>query len=539
MKPAADSLPPWVLRSEHSGAFLRLQRLVNGRRSFTLCFLTYSDSFYRDEAADFLEGRLGAHVRVAIDPEERIGTEVLFDRLSADPDGGPAQLMGLEFWSEGLDDLLGRLNQRREALAERCPRPLLFWVLSRDLPAVATRAADLWAWRSGVFDFTLPPTGIRTAPNPLRLDGPVVHAADREARIRKLESYLKQRSRLGPTDVDLFLDLGDLQRSLGNVAEAETAYLHAQKGAETLGEQRRQGIAQRKVAEIMQMRGELDDALRMLNEQLPVFKEIGDVRSCALTHTRIAAILQERGQFDDALRILNEQLHVFEKLGDVRSQATTQVRIANVLQDRGQLHEAMQILAQQLPVFEELGDARLRALAQAGIVDVLLAQGQLDDAKRIMTEEQLPVFEQLGDIRSRALIQSRIADVLQVRGQLEDALRTRTEEELPVYEQLGDIRSRAICQGKIADIMEERGQLEDALRIRTEEELPVYERLGDVRSRAITQGEIADILQELGKPEEALRIYEQQVVPGLRALRLTSELNRAQARIEALRSKLV
>ena len=498
MKPAVDSrLPHWTLLSEHSGTFLRLSRLLNGRNSFTLCFLTYSDSVYRDEAARFLEGRLNAHVRVAIDPEERIGTEVLFDRLSADPDSGPAQVMDLESWPDGLDNLLGRLNQRREALAERCPRPLLFWVLSSRLRAVATGAADLWAWRSGVFDFTLPSAAVRIDLPQSHLDSMPAYGPDRRARIERLQRYLAERTPLRPIDVNLLLDLGDLHRSLGNVAKAETAYLRASKAAATLDERGRRAIAQRKIAEIMQMRGELDDALRILNEQLPVFEELGDVRSRALTQDRITAILQQRGQFDDAIRILNEQLLVFEKLGDVRSQATTRIRIANVLNDRGQLDDAMRILAQQLPVFEELGDARLRALAQGGIVDVLLARGQLDDAMRILTEEQLPVFEELGDIRSRALIQSRIADVLQMRGQLKDALRIRTEEELPVYEQLGDIRSRAI-----------------------------------------TQGEIADILQELGRPDEALRIYEQQVMPGFRALKLAAEVNRAQERIDALRSKL-
>ena len=145
MRPATDSsLPHWSLRSEHSGAFLRLQRLLHGRGSFTLCFLTYSDSVYRDEVAGFLEGRLRARVRVNIDPTTRIGTEVLFERLSVDPQGGPAQLAGLESWPAGLDDLLDRLNRRREAIPERCPRPLLVWVLSSNIEKVATRAPDLW-----------------------------------------------------------------------------------------------------------------------------------------------------------------------------------------------------------------------------------------------------------------------------------------------------------------------------------------------------------------------------------------------------------
>ena len=501
MKPAADSrLPHWTLLSGHSGAFLRLSRLLNGRNSFTLCFLTYSDSVYRDEAARFLEGRLNAHVRVAIDPEERIGTEVLFDRLSADPDNGPAQVMDLESWPDGLDNLLGRLNQRREALAERCPRPLLFWVLSSRLPAVATRASDLWAWRSGVFDFTLPPTGIRTDRHQPQIDGPAVFAPERQARIERLQEHLARRPPSDPTDVDLLLDLGDLQRSLGNVAEAETAYSRA----------------------------------------LETVAGLDDPRRRAITHGRIADVLLERGQLDEALRVLTEeQLPVFEKLGDARQQAITQARIGDILQTRGQLDEALQIRTEkQLPVFERLGDARSRAITQSRIADILQARGQLDEALRILTEEQLPVFERLGDARSGAITQGQIADILQARGRLDEALRIRTEKQLPVFEKLGDIRSIAITRGEIADILRTRGQLDEALRILTEEQLPVFEKLGEIHSIAITQGRIAEIMQERGQLGTALRIHEQQVLPSFEALNLPVEIDRVRARIAELRAKL-
>ena len=496
----AEPRPTWPLRSEHSGAFLRLQRMLNGRTSFTLCFLTYSDSFYRDEAAAFLEGQLSARVRVAIDPLERIGTEELFERLRLDLRDGPAQLTGLESWPEGLDDLLGRLNQRREALADRCPRPLLFWVLSRDLPAVATRAADLWAWRSGVFDFTLPPTGIRTDRHQPHIGGPAVFAPERQARIERLQEHLARRPPSDPTDVDLLLDLGDLQRSLGNVAEAETSYSRA----------------------------------------LETVAGLDDPRRRAITHGRIADVLLERGQLDEALRILTEeQLPVFEKLGDTRQQAITQARIGDILQTRGQLDEALQIRTEkQLPVFERLGDARSRAITQSRIADILQARGQLDEALRILTEEQLPVFERLGDARSGAITQGQIADILQARGQLDEALRIRTEEQLPVFERLGDIRSIAITRGEIADILRTRGQLDEALRILTEEQLPVFEKLGEIHSIAITQGRIAEIMQERGQLDDALRIYEQEVLPSIETLNVSVEIDRVRARIEELKAKL-
>ena len=80
-----------------------------------------------------------------------------------------------------------------------------------------------------------------------------------------------------------------------------------------------------KIADILQARGQLDEALRIRREEeLPVYERLGDVRSTAVTMGKIADILQARGQLDEALRIRREeQLPVYERLGDVRSTAVT------------------------------------------------------------------------------------------------------------------------------------------------------------------------------------------------------------------------
>ncbi len=285
---------------------------------------------------------------------------------------------------------------------------------------------------------------------------------------------------------------------------------------EKLGNVRSRAITQGKIADILEARGQLDEALRICREEsLPVYEKLGDVRSRAITQGQIADILQARGQLDEALRIRREEeLPVYEKLGDVRSRAITQGKIADILEARGQLDEALRICREEsLPVYEKLGDVRERAITQGKIADILEARGQLDEALRIRREESLPVYEKLGDVRSRAITQGKIADILEARGQLDEALRIRREESLPVYEKLGDVRSRAITQGKIADILQARGQLDEALRICREEELPVYEKLGDVRERAITQSKIADILEARGQLDEALRIRREESLP--------------------------
>ena len=242
-----------------------------------MCFLTYSDSFYRDEAAGFLERRLDAAVRVFIDREVRIGTEDLFERLSADPHRGPVQLMGLEHWPEGLDNLLTRLNHRREALAKRCARPLLFWVLSRDLGAVATGAADLWAWRSGVFDFTLPALPRTGALHRSRIGQEMADTPRRRARMEELQKYLAARSSLRPIDVDLLVELGDLRRSLGEVVEAEDAYSRAQDALSNMDDRRRQAITRGRIADLLEARGQPGEALGIYERHvLPDVEAIGN-----------------------------------------------------------------------------------------------------------------------------------------------------------------------------------------------------------------------------------------------------------------------
>ena len=308
---------------------------------------------------------------------------------------------------------------------------------------------------------------------------------------------------------------------LGDLAEARRSYDEALPVFETLNDSLSVAITKGKIADILQSRGELAEALRIrTEEQLPVFERLGDVRAVAITKGQIADILQSRGELAEALRIrTEEQLPVFERLGDVRAVAITKGKIADILQSRGELAEALRIRTEeQLPVYERLGDVRAVAITKGKIADILQSRGELAEALRIRTEEELPVYERLGDVRAVAITKGKIADILQSRGELAEALRIRTEEELPVYERLGDVRAVAITKGQIADILQSRGELAEALRIRTEEQLPVYERLGDVRAVAITKGQIADILQSRGELAEALRIRTEEQLPVLERL---------------------
>ena len=538
----------WPFIASHAGDFVRLQRTLTEAQGFMLCFLVFSDSAYRNKVAQFLAEHFRAHVHVAIDPEESIGTEELFIRLNGGDPNDPSQLSGLEHWPEGLDNLLGRLNLRREALAERCRRPVLVWTLSTQVNAVITRAADLWAWRTGIFEFALPKG---PPPGQVLAYSPFYSLADedvdkRRSRIERLDAYLAQRSAILSADVGLLCELGALRLSLQDAGGAEVAYAQAKGACRRIGDRRLCAAAECGIADVLEARGQWAEAQRLREEQVPVFKDAGDVRAEALALLKIADGLRVCGRFAEALPILveqvvpayerlqdnlsraialdgvahirfvagqhgealrihrEEQLPIFERLGEKQRQAQVHTQIAAVLLASGQFDDAFRTMTGTvLPLWDELGDVHSSTVARSRVGDVHLARGELDEALRIRTEEQLPVFECVGDLRSAAITRGQMATIWQARGEFDKALRLCSEEELPIYERTGDRHGKAVVLGRWAAILQDRGELDDALHKRRDEELPLYQELGDVRAQGVAQGEIADILDQLGRVDEA------------------------------------
>ncbi|WP_315781083.1 MULTISPECIES: CHAT domain-containing protein [unclassified Bradyrhizobium] len=297
-------------------------------------------------------------------------------------------------------------------------------------------------------------------------------------------------------------------RQSGRLEEAESSFEQARNLAEMAGHELNAIIARGEIANILASRGELDEALRIRQqEELPVYERLGESRGRAITMGQIADILAARGDLDEALRIRqHEQLPVFDRLGDIRSRAVTMAKIAEILATRGDLDEALRITNEEvLPVFDSLGDIRARAVAMGQIADILAARGDLDEALRIRQQEELPVFNRLGEMRERAITMGKIASVLFARGDLDEALRIRQQEELPVYQQLGDIRSHAVTTGQIAEILAARGDLDEALHMRRHGELPIYQQLSDAEGIAATLWNIAQIDLARERVREALQ----------------------------------
>ena len=309
---------------------------------------------------------------------------------------------------------VGQLNWRRSGF-QRLQRSVVLWLPLAALELLAREAPDFYDWSSGFFHFIEPQTATRPF-EPPRLDNEKTDSLSLKEKENWLAVLLEalQDDQLDTAGrAKILFDIGDLHNALGNYEAAEDSFQHA----------------------------------------LPLYQTLQDEKSIAVTMGKIADILQARGELDEALRIQREEvLPACEYLGEVRGKAVTMGKIADILEARGELDEALRIRQQEeLPAYEQLGDVRSKAVTMGKIADILQARGELDEALRILQTGVLTAFDRLGDVRSKAVTMGYIADILQARGELDEALRIRQQEELPVYDRLGDVRSLLITQWQIAE----------------------------------------------------------------------------------------
>ena len=387
---ASAALPPDCLQG-----FARLTKLVRARpHKFQLLIMDCRDEILREQLIEdldeFLLGSGGRTARLPLNvgdhPDfaavERAMTLGAETNAAIHVTGGPAWF-DTPRWEE--------FNIRREAVAHEVRTSLLLWLDEDAIADLARVAIDLWAWRTSVITFT-------TAPQRLAIREPDIRDIDdrtrdeRAARSEFLRLTLLEPDLPDDMRVGFGLELGDLAASLGRVAEAESAYRAAAAAA---ADEHSRTVAMGKIADILQARGALDEALRIRREEeLPVYERLGDVRARAVTMGKIADILQARGALDEALRIRREEeLPVFVRLGDVRARAVTLYKIAKALFEAGGLDDARapEIHAAASEAFAIV--RRLKLAEGVGHSGTLLARilgtvGRIDEALPILDEAE-------------------------------------------------------------------------------------------------------------------------------------------------------
>ncbi len=365
-EPAADAAKA-APTDPHDRELRGLALTLTDGTGFRLAIATFGDTGVRDALIDRLAATLTAagaalsclDVALLVPAADQVARQEFsllaalrrhYEGLAVGQPGGriAISVAGLEQFisefSEGGFDVLQLANLQRELFPRACPVPIVIWLPPWATTLLAQEAPDLWHWRTATFDF---PGG-----------GPPPSALTAWPRLTREEWWR-------PVDGER---LGEL------TAELET--LRQREGTDTSPRARAYAARLRlRLADALYPHGEWDRALALLEEARQSFAALGDERSRAVTMGKIADILARRGQLDEALRIgEEEELPVYERLGDVRELLVARANLATTLHKRdkpGDRDEAKRLLCLAL------AEARRLRLPEATEIEKFMADAGL------------------------------------------------------------------------------------------------------------------------------------------------------------------
>lgn len=276
------------VQTAHSGDFLRLARLWQHRTHFSLLFAAFDNPAYRDgliQRLNAVQPGLRMELAATDTPQDWLA------RLQAATQAGEKRVHAL-LPARGSEDTARwwqQVNVLRERLADAFPATLLVWLSDADIDTAAHQAPDLWNWREAVFTFThavpvnLPDlSSERFSP----VSGPDAQSV--QQRLADIEQYLRQAETDSVAAAYLQLEAALAHERLGQLAESEAAARAAASAFQLAGNAQLAAQAQGQIAYILQLRGQLDEALTIWQTDcLPVFERLGLNREAAIANGRV------------------------------------------------------------------------------------------------------------------------------------------------------------------------------------------------------------------------------------------------------------
>jgi predicted ATPase len=130
----------------------------------------------------------------------------------------------------------------------------------------------------------------------------------------------------------------------------------------------------------------------------------------------------KQGDSTRAIRLLQESLHIYSELGDRKGIAAQLGHLGNVLHRAARMAEARLFFEQSLAACRQLGDRRAIASALSNLAECVTAQGE-HALSRSLLEEALSMFREVGDASGAGWSLNHLGDVAFEEGDFGEASR--------------------------------------------------------------------------------------------------------------------
>ena len=249
---------------------------------------------------------------------------------------------------------------------------------------------------------------------------------------RALEAY-REALALDTSSAHAWNQMGLLERRLGNLSEAETAFTHVLEAAGINDEQ--QVAALSNLGLVATMRGDLNTAEDYFLRGLAMDEELGRTEGMAAKFGNLGNIAKQRGDLDKAKDYHQRSLAIETELGRKEGIAAELSNLGNIAQTRGAIDEAEDYYRQSLALAEELGSRELQAMQLANLGFIAQSRGDLDKADENFLRG-LAIYEKLDRKQGVAINLANLGVVANARGDTPEACRLWGES-LALFEEIG------------------------------------------------------------------------------------------------------
>lgn len=382
-------------------------------------------------------------------------------------------------------------------------------------PAEGGKAAGLYSLREALHRPAHPQDRERIAGD--RLDREGRRLAKENAGPEAIQRFTQAREvwrRLGlrQREAETLRHLGLALSASGDLPAAREAWDLALSWYRALGLSGRSVLLQ-DLGKLEARLGEMETAIRHLEEARSLFEGEGDERGLVSTFSALGATLWTYGSFQRALECFETAVEQSRELKDPELEASVQVDRGALLLQLDRTKEALAAYEQALGIYRGLADPEGISWALRGISDAYTRAGAFHLAEKAARE----AIAAGGGSRARVAALSSLGNVRRRLGDWAGARRS-LEEALAVAREGGYRRDEANILTSLAYTATREGEPRRGLDL-YDEALRIFREIGNRSGEAMVQARSAEALRDLDRLDDAWRRVDQalHIIEELRA----------------------
>ncbi len=279
----------------------------------------------------------------------------------------------------------------------------------------------------------------------------------------------------------------------------------------TIGQEDRRALAEQKIAEAQQMRGQNTAegsraAISKYEEALAIWRELSDKTKESVTLRNIGVIYLQLGDGNLSLENFNGSLTAARALGDKELQAYALLYMGQSCDILGDARRQMDYYGQALQIARELKNLKLEsdALGSLGVANYRL--GEIQNALNYYNQS-LAVVRALKEKDGEAILLINIGAIYRDLGKPQSAIDNFLQA-LTIFRELNSPQNEAVVLNSLGAGYGNLGEFQKSLDYNNQS-LAIYRRIGDRRGEAYSLSSIGGTYFSLGDNQKALEFFNQ------------------------------